>query len=85
MDQKLIDSVANILEKWNPLGEQASSVSDLDGYHAEAIDIIASSHILKQSIKQSVGTVLGQAFGISLEEGQLNHYSKLIEQVINEH
>ncbi len=85
MDEKLIVSVANLLEEWNPLGEQASSVDGLNGYRTEAIDILATSVILKQSILHSVATVLSQAFDLSLDKGKLNHYSKLIEQLVNEH
>ncbi len=85
MNEELIFSVANILDEWNPLGEQASSISDLNGYHTEAIDILSSSRMLKQPIKKAVATVLSQAFDLSLDEAQLNHYSKIIEQVVNEH
>ena len=85
MNEELIISVAKILEEWNPLGEQASSISDLNGYHTEAIDILSSSRILNQPIKKAVATVLSQAFDLSLEEAQLNHYSKKIEQMVNEH
>ena len=85
MNEELIKSVANILEEWNPLGEKASSISDLNGYHTEAIDILASSKILKSSIKESVATVLSQAFDLNLDEAQLNHYSQKIEQLANAH
>lgn len=85
MNEELIISVANILEEWNPLGEQASSVSELDGYHTEAIDILSSTRILKQPVRKALATVLSQAFGLSLDEAQLNHYSKKIEQVISDH
>ena len=66
MNEELITSVANILEEWNPLGEKASSVSDLNGYHTEAIDILSSSRILKHPIKKAVATVLSQAFDLNL-------------------
>ena len=85
MNEELIISVANVLEEWNPLGEQASSVDGLDGYRTEAIDILSSSFILKQPIRQVVETVLSQAFDLNLEEGQLNYYSELIGQLVNEH
>ena len=85
MNEKLIMSVANILEEWNPLGEQATSISDLDGYYTEAIDILSSSSILKKPIIKTVATVLTEAFEITLDKSQLEHYSKKIEQIINEH
>ena len=85
MDEELIQSVANLLEEWNPLGESALTVSDLNGYHTEAIDILASSQILKTPIKKSIAKVLSQAFDLTLDEEQLNHYSKLIERLVNAH
>ena len=85
MDEELIQSVANLLEEWNPLLESASTVSDLNGYHTEAIDILASSQILKTPIKKSIAKVLSQALDLTLDEEQLNHYSKLIERLVNAH
>ncbi|WP_026843650.1 hypothetical protein [Brumicola pallidula] len=85
MKEELIMSVANILEKWNPLGEQASAVNGLDGYYTEAIDILSSSSILKEPIIRIVAAVLTEAFDITLDKHQLEHYSKKIEQKINEH
>ena len=40
MDDVQISKVAAVLAEWNPLGSRADSVSDLDGYRIEAIDII---------------------------------------------
>lgn len=85
MNEELIRSVANLLEEWNPLADKASSVSDLNGYRTEAIDILSSSRILNLPIRTAVETVLSQAFGLSLDGAQLNHYSKLIEQIVNTH
>ena len=85
MNEELIVPVANVLEEWNPLGEQASSVDGLDGYRTEAIDILSSSSILKKPIKEVIATVLAQAFDLSLDESQLNYYGDLIERMVNEH
>ena len=82
MNEELIISVANILEEWNPLGEQASSISELDGYHTEAIDILSSTRILKQPVRKALATVLSQAFGLSLDEAQLNHSMKSYTMLI---
>ena len=40
MEEEQISKVAAVLAEWNPLGSKADSVSDLDGYRIEAIDII---------------------------------------------
>ncbi len=85
VSEEQILSVASILEEWNPLGERASSVSDLDGYRTEAMDILSSSSILRGPIKKSVATVLTQAFDIDLDESELSHYSRLIEELVNRH
>jgi len=85
VNEELIKSVSNILMEWNPLGERASSISDLNGYRTEAIDMLASSKILKRPIKKSVASVLSQAFDLDIDESQLNHYSEIIEQIVNAH
>ena len=40
MNEEQVIAVANILARWNPLGEGARDVTDLDGYRVEAADII---------------------------------------------
>lgn len=40
MDDELIEKVKLILTEWNPLGDQASQIDDLDNYETEAIDIL---------------------------------------------
>ncbi len=85
MNEELIKSVAKILEEWNPLGEKAQLINDLNGYHTEAVDILMSSKILKSPIKKSVESVLSQAFDLSLNEAQLNHYSEQIERLVHAH
>ncbi|MBP8283325.1 MAG: hypothetical protein KAX46_05350 [Chromatiaceae bacterium] len=40
MNEEKITAVANVLAQWNPLGEGAKNVEDLDGYRVEAADII---------------------------------------------
>ncbi len=40
MKDETIEKVAKILEEWNPLGENANTVEDLDGYRVEAFGYI---------------------------------------------
>ena len=85
MNEESIKAVANILNEWNPLGERASAVNNLNGYHTEAIDILSSLDQDQESIKRTVDAVLSEAFEIDLDETELRHYSQRIEQVIKNH
>ena len=40
MEDYQISEVAKILNEWNPLGDEAEIVQDLDGYKTESIDIL---------------------------------------------
>lgn len=40
MNEELIEKVKQILTEWNPLGDYASEVEDLNNYETEAIDIL---------------------------------------------
>ena len=70
MDETQITKVAQVLSEWNPLGNEARNVPDLDGYRTEAIDIIATFHSIFIGASQAsrVMNVLNQAFGLSLSE-----------------
>ena len=47
MKDELISSISNILTEWNPLGEKSSTITDLEGYKYEAMDILSSIEITK--------------------------------------
>lgn len=68
MDNREVEAVAKFLYAWNPLGKSAETVTDLDGYRTEAIDIISVLRIDRgsQSAEQVVMEVLNQAFDLSL-------------------
>jgi hypothetical protein len=70
MDETQISKVAEVLSEWNPLGNEASKVPDLDGYRTEAIDIIATFDLpfIGGSEASRVMNVLNQAFELSLSE-----------------
>ena len=86
MSNEQITKVAKIIEEWNPLGEKANKIKDLEGYRYEAMDIISSSKILskRQSIKESIEKVLTQAFKIELNETKLSEAAKQIEAILYE-
>ena len=81
---EIILEVAKILEQWNPLGEAANTVEQLEGYRYEAMDIISSIKIMPgtPNIKETTKTVLTQAFHIELDEVKLDDASKKIETVL---
>ena len=70
MDETQIIKVAEVLSEWNPLGNEARNIPDLDGYRTEAIDIIVMFHLpfIGASETSRVMNVLNQAFGLSLSE-----------------
>jgi hypothetical protein len=47
VDEVQISKVAAVLAEWNPLGSRADTVSDLDGYRIEAIDIIMALGVFR--------------------------------------
>jgi len=69
VNDKTITAVSKILTKWNPLGSRAASISDLDGYQTEAIDILFAIEVAPKSasIATIVRDVLNQAFDLSLD------------------
>ena len=83
MKEELISSISDILNEWNPLGNQAESIADLEGYKYEAMDILSAIKITKVHTEIAVSDVLTQAFRISLDDDQLKYYSSKIEQLIN--
>ena len=68
MKEEQITCVANILAQWNPLGEKANYVSDLDGYRVEATDIIVALEIRGKTVTPEliVMEVINQAFDLSI-------------------
>jgi hypothetical protein len=69
VDDVQISKVAAVLAEWNPLGSRADSVSDLDGYRIEAIDIIMALGVFPTFVapEETVSGILNQAFDLSLK------------------
>jgi hypothetical protein len=65
---KQIESVMAILTRWNPLGDRAESITDLDNYRTEAMDILAELAMSwhGMSAPEVVQRVLNQAFHLCL-------------------
>jgi hypothetical protein len=66
-DEKIIE-ISEILTAWNPLGERAAAMKDLDNYQTEAVDIMSE--------------IIRDAFLIDLEKTELDHYSSKIKAVL---
>ena len=56
---------------------RAGSVSDLDGYHIEAIDIIMALGVFRRFVvpEKTVSDILNQAFELSLKPKELTLFS----------
>jgi hypothetical protein len=84
MSEEKIVQVAKVIEVWNPLGEAANTVEQLDGYRYEAIDIISTINISSGpcNVSNTVEQVLTQAFDIELNQTKLLEATKEIECIL---
>jgi hypothetical protein len=85
MENYEIEEVAKILTEWNPLGDDAKKIEDLNGYRTEAIDIISSIEIYKNrtSAENIVREVLHQAFDLYLTQNECHAPTQKILNVLN--
>ncbi|HIP94797.1 MAG TPA: hypothetical protein EYH20_05620 [Leucothrix sp.] len=85
-EQEIIE-VAKIIEDWNPLGEMANSIDQLEGYRYEAMDILSTIDIIygKDRIKDAIETVLIQAFNIELDQIKLEKATSEIQNMLVTH
>lgn len=85
MEEETIKRVANVLEAWNPLGEAANTIEQLDGYRYEAIDIISTINIMSGSntVESSIEQVLTQAFDITLDTKRLTDAAIDISHILS--
>ena len=70
MEDYEVSVVANILSEWNPLGDDAERVDDLDGYKTESADILFELEMSNARVKKVVMQVLNEAFDIELTEDE---------------
>lgn len=85
MNEKHIERLKNILSEWNPLGDMASQISDLNNYDTEATDILFHTN-KKNSVEQIskiIKTVLGQAFGINVDNEKSLVVAKEVYSMLN--
>jgi hypothetical protein len=80
-DEKII-KISEILTAWNPLGERAAAVKDLDNYQTEAVDIMSVITLYGYSPKKAVSEIIRDAFLIDLEKTELDQYSSKIKTAL---
>jgi len=66
IQDELIQNVMKILTDWNPLGSRVSTISDLDNYRTEAMDILCHFDLNETNAAIIVREVINQAFNLSL-------------------
>ena len=83
MDEQEILKVANVLDAWNPLGDRAIKIADLDGYRAESIEIIYNSGLRKNTkTSEIIMEVINEAFDLSLSESDCAEAATKINEIL---
>lgn len=77
-----IQKVMEVLTEWNPLGNRASTISDLDNYRTEAIDILCHFDLNKTNTAIIVREVINQAFDLSLSARDCASAGRKIQELI---
>ena len=67
-DEEKRAAICDVLVRWNPLGEAAKDLPDLDGYRTEAIDIFFNIHLEDGPVRPEriVMEVLNEAISLGL-------------------
>jgi len=86
MDDEHKEKVKSILTDWNPLGNEASNVNDLNDYETEANDILfyIDNRSSVEKINKIMIEVLSQAFGVYYNSNDTKQYAEKIKKVIND-
>ena len=86
MEDFEISEVAKVLSEWNPLGDDAERVNDLDGYKTESIDILFELEMSSMNnvrVRKVVMQVLNEAFGIELTENECSDSANKIIGILS--
>ena len=85
-EEILIREISNVLAEWNPLGEEANLIADLNGYKFEAMDLILwiEPDSSETYANRMVRTVLNEAYGLSLKKADCIIPAKKILEIIKE-
>ena len=81
-----IQKVMGLLTAWNPLGDKADNVKDLDNYRSEAIDILFTLDLegFKSTPTRIIRDVLNQTFDLSLSLEECMDIGRKILTVVSE-
>ncbi len=82
IEDELIQNVMKILTGWNPLGPRAGTISNLDNYTTEAIDILFNLNLSKNNPAVIVQQVINQAFDLSLSARDCASVGRKIHELI---
>jgi hypothetical protein len=86
-----IEKIKGILTEWNPLGEKAKNLSDLDNYDTEANDIyfhfVSEIHFPKSKdslkrVQKITKEVLNEAFNLWLNDKECENPAKKIMEIL---
>lgn len=85
-DDQKIEAVAAVLLDWNPLGNDAESVRDLDGYKTEAIDIFVEwpERASPKKATRIIMEMLNEAFNLSLNLEECSDAATKISAILNQ-
>jgi hypothetical protein len=86
MEDYEVSEVAKILNEWNPLGDDAGRVNDLNGYKTESADILFElemSGMNNARVKKVVMQVLNEAFDIELIESECSGAANRIIEILS--
>jgi len=86
MEDYEVSEVAKILNEWNPLGDDAERVDDLDGYKTESADILFELEMSGMSnarVMEVLMQVLSEAFDIELTENECSDAANRIIGVLS--
>jgi hypothetical protein len=93
MESDIINKVKRVLNDWNPLGENARNIDDLNEYETEAIDILFYIDLeittkrpveVKKQIQKYVKEILTESFNIDLTNEECRIPAKKIYQILYE-
>jgi Domain of unknown function (DUF1871) len=84
-DDQKIEAIAQVLSEWNPLGEDAEKIADLDGYRTEAIDIFVEwpERASPKRAARIVTEMIKGAFNLSLDLEECSEAAEKIRQILN--
>ena len=85
MEDYELEEVAQISNGWNPLGDDAKAIKDLDGYRTEAVDIIFNLNIDKNraNAENIILEVLNQAFDLNITKNECIGPTQKIMNILN--